>query len=205
MKGRFITFEGIEGLGKTTNIHWVESYLKNKGIELLRTREPGGTVVAEALRAVLLNPSKEPLLPQTELLLLYAGRLQHIEHVIRPALEKGVWVLCDRFSDATFAYQGGGREIPLPEIQTIHEWALKGFKPDHTILLDAPVSLSMQRLAGKARDRIESEKEAFFERVRQMYLQLAAKEPERFCIIDAQLSLELVQENISKQLEKWII
>ena len=205
MRAQFITFEGIEGLGKTTNIAWLESCLKSKGIRVIRTREPGGTPVAEALRSILLNPSREPLLAQTELLLLYAGRLQHMAEVIKPALAKGIWVLCDRFSDATFAYHGGGRDIPLAQIETIHEWALGDFKPDHTILLDAPVSLSMQRLVGKARDRIESEKEAFFERVRLMYRQLAEKEPNRFCVIDAQLSLELIQELIVKQLEKWLI
>lgn len=204
MRGRFISFEGIEGVGKTTNIQWAESYLKARGIQVLRTREPGGTEVAELLRAILLTPRDEKIVPKTELLLLYAGRVQHIVEVIEPALKEGTWVLCDRFSDATFAYQGGGRQVPLSDIEVIHDWALKGFKPDHTILLDGSVALSRDRLQNRNKDRIENEKEAFFERVRHLYLQLAKKEPERFLVLEASQPLESVQAEIGRHLDEWL-
>lgn len=205
MMGRLISFEGIEGLGKTTNIAWVKECLEAAGLDVLCTREPGGTPIAEAIRALLLtNDFHETLLPDTELLLLYAGRIQHIHTVILPALKADQWVLCDRFYDASFAYQGGGRGISFDRIQTLHHWALSDFKPDHTVLFDAPASLSMQRLAHKKRDRIEQEQEAFFERVRQAYLNVAKAEPERFQVIDARLPINLIQKTLQAWMLQWM-
>ena len=201
---RFISFEGIEGVGKSTNIAWVKQCLESQGAEVVCTREPGGTPIAEAIRQLLLNSyPDETMLSDTELLLFYAGRLQHVHHVILPALKAGKWVLCDRFYDASFAYQGGGRGVPLAHIQALHDWVLPEIRPDYTILFDAPASLSMQRLADKQRDRIESEKEAFFERVRQQYLSLAQAEPQRFYLVNATLSLDAIQQTLQEWIMQW--
>lgn len=203
--GQFITVEGIEGVGKSTNVEWIRHYLESQGIDVLCTREPGGTPLAEAIRGLFLHAEgQEAMLPDTELLLLYAGRIQHVHHVILPALKAGKWVLCDRFYDASFAYQGGGRGLDLAHIRALQDWALPDIVPDHTILLDAPASMSMQRLAHKKRDRIESEAEAFFEGVRQQYLRLAAAEPDRFYVVDATKDLQSVQERLKQGLEQWI-
>jgi dTMP kinase len=201
---RFISFEGIEGVGKSTNIAWVQHCLEAKGQEVVSTREPGGTPIAEAIRQLLLQTyPEENMLPDTELLLLYAGRIQHVQSVILPALKAGKWVLCDRFYDASFAYQGGGRGLPLARIQALHDWALPDLRPDYTLLFDAPTAMSMQRLADKKKDRIENEKEAFFECVRQQYLSLARAEPKRFYMINATLSLDAIQKTLQDWIDQW--
>jgi len=192
-----ISLEGIEGVGKTTNMDFLENLFIKHKVDLVRTREPGGTVTSEAIRQILLRKDEEALLPLTEVLLLYAGRYQHVEHVIRPALKKNQWVLCDRFFDSTIAYQGGGREISAEKILELNQWVLGDFKPNYTIILDAPVSIALNRIQKrKELDRIEEEKVEFFERVRAQYLALAEKEPNRFWVVDASGDLESVQKQL---------
>src|SRR5438132_683191 len=157
-KGKFITLEGIEGVGKSSNIQFIADFIKNMGKAVVVTREPGGTPIAEEIRKILLTEYPEKTLVPTELLLLYAGRLQHVEHVIKPALAKGAVVVCDRFSDATYAYQGAGRGMPLEKIEALHQWALGDFFPDLTIVLDAPVEVAMPRIKPhRILDRFEKE------------------------------------------------
>ncbi len=196
-RAKFITFEGVEGVGKSTNIQFFEKQLIQSKCPTLLTREPGGTSVGEAIRKVLLDDYDEPILADTEALLFYAARSQHVAYKIKPALENGTWVLCDRFYDASFAYQGAGREMDLARLQKLNEWTLGHFKPDITILLDAPVSIGLERISKrKALDRIENEKAEFFEKVRQCYLDFARQEPERYRVIDASQSIEKVQEQL---------
>lgn len=200
-KGKLITLEGVEGVGKSSNVQFVAELLKASGKEVVVTREPGGTEMAEAIRKILLSEHDEIVLPKTELLLLYAARWQHVEHVIRPALEAGRWVVCDRFSDATFAYQGGGRQVAKSEIQTLHHWTLGNFEPDCTILLDAPVEVAFERIREKRQlDRFEKEHQVFFERIRAAYLEIADNAP-RMHIVDAAQSLPDVQNQIKVILE----
>lgn len=206
--GKFITLEGIEGMGKTTQLAHIANYLKSKNKEVLITREPGGTFIAEALRNILLTDSAETIASKTELLIFYAARLQHYEVKIKPALEKGIWVISDRFYDATFAYQGGGRELGFDMILPLHEWVLNGFSPDITFLFDGPVDLSLSRVQARnqeknmKKDRIEKEQVSFFERSRQAYLNLAARQPERFCVLDATQNIQEVEQDILNALEK---
>jgi len=193
----FITIEGIEGVGKSTALEFIAQLLKEKGISYVTTREPGGTEVAEQLRQVLLKKHEEPIYAETELLLLFAGRKQHIEEVILPALKAGKWVICDRFTDATYAYQGGGRGISETFISQLEEAIQQGLKPMKTLLLDAPVQVSQCRLKGRKEvDRIEVEKEAFFQRVRDTYLKRAEKDPLRYHVIRADKPLLEVQQDI---------
>lgn len=201
-KGRFITLEGIEGVGKTTNLEFVRAYLASAGKDVLVTREPGGTPLGEQVRALLLSHKHDGMAIDSELLLMFAARAEHLAKVIRPALDKGQWVLCDRFTDASYAYQGGGRGIPRQHIAVLEEWVQRGLQPDMTILLDAPVATGLER-AGKrgARDRFELEAPGFFERVRQAYLQQAMRHGERFRVIDAAGSLESVQRTIVEMLD----
>ena len=181
----FISIEGIEGMGKTTVFNAVHEYLLEQGIEHVLTREPGGTPIAEDIRAVLLSHDGEELAPITELLLMFASRAQHVQQVIKPALARGEWVICDRFVDASFAYQGGGRGMEKEKLETLSQWTVDAL-PDLTILLDAPVSLGLERIDKRStRDRIEIEKRDFFERARQTYLDRAAEDPDRFVIVDA--------------------
>ena len=202
-KGCFITVEGIEGVGKTTNLAFIQGYLEERGIEVVRTREPGGTPLAEAIRELLLTPRDEPVADLTELLLMFAARAQHIEACIRPALKRGAWVLCDRFTDATYAYQGGGRGLDQSRIAQLENLVQGGLRPDLTILLDLSAREGMARArARSAPDRFESEAEAFFERVRHCYLQRAEKEPERFAVIDAAPPLQQVQADIRRTLAR---
>ncbi len=203
MKAQFITFEGIEGMGKSTHIQGVKSVLEEAGHRVLCTREPGGTALGLEIRALLISATERVISPESELLLMYADRLQHVRELIQPALAEGIWVLSDRFYDASFAYQGGGRGISMVRIQAIHDWALGEFKPDHTFLLDAPVSVSMQRLSGRKRDRIEQESADFFERVRQVYLDRAENEPERFYRVDATQPLKSVRALLKEQVLAW--
>ncbi len=197
-QGKFITVEGIEGVGKTSNVNFIAKYIHDAGFDVIVTREPGGTPVAEAIRGIILSEFDEQMFGETELLLLYAARLQHVENVIKPALKKGQWVVCDRFTDATYAYQGAGRGVPIERIDELSHWTLGDFEPDWTILLDAPVELAFERiLKHRDLDRIEKEKKNFFERIRQQYLALAKRSLERYRLVDASRSLEEVQQTIT--------
>ncbi len=196
-RGLFITVEGGEGVGKTTNLAFIADFLRSNGIDLVQTREPGGTPLAEQIRALLLEARDEPVAPMAELLLMFAARAQHLEQVIQPALEVGRWVLCDRFTDATYAYQGGGRQLDLPVIAELEQLVQGDFRPDVTLLLDLPVSQGLARAGARGElDRFEQEQLAFFERVRGVYLQRAQGVPRQFRVIDASGSLGQVQANI---------
>lgn len=196
-RGRFITLEGSEGVGKTTSLKFVKDLIESKGHKVLVTREPGGTPLAEDLRATLLANRVEKVEPDAELLLMFAARCQHVNQVIKPALESGSWVICDRFVDATYAYQGGGRGIPFERIRQIESWSLGEFKPDLTILLDMPVEAGMARtrLRGSP-DRFESEKIEFYQLIRDAYLRRASQEPQRIKVIDAAPAIDQVQSQL---------
>ncbi|MEM7255989.1 MAG: dTMP kinase [Pseudomonadota bacterium] len=207
-RGRFITLEGAEGVGKSSLLPEVLNTLQRFDIEVICTREPGGTPLGEQLRDVLLN-TEEPMGPKAELLLMFASRAQHIDTVIEPALASGKWVLCDRFTDASFAYQGGGRELGATRIEIIEQWVQEGLQPDLTLLLDASRATSIERTQKRrALDRIESEGDAFFERVRQAYLQRGRKYPERIKIIDANPDFDTVCQSMRQLLiphiEHWL-
>lgn len=195
---KFISLEGIEGVGKSTNMDYLASLLTKYKKDFIRTREPGGTHIAEAIRHILLHEKDEILFPKTEILLLYAGRYQHVNHVIKPALENNQWVLCDRFLDATLAYQGGGRQQPLESILQLNDWVLGNFKPNYTIILDAPVEVALKRIQRRKNlDRFEKEEVSFFSRIRNQYLALAEREPGRFRIVDASQNLHAVHEQLA--------
>jgi len=197
--GKFITIEGIEGVGKSTNIAFIQSQLEAKGIKTLLTREPGGTELGEQLRNLLLHGGD--VSDKAELLMMFASRAQHIEEKIKPALEDGVWVICDRFTDSTFAYQGGGRQLELDWIKQLESLVHEAFQPDLTLLLDAPVEVGRERASKRsAADRIEAEDLAFFNRVRDMFL-ARSKEFDRYQVVDATQSLEQVQLDIAKTLD----
>ncbi len=205
--GRFITFEGGEGVGKSTNIAFVADWLKKQGITVVVTREPGGTEIAEKIRNDLLKAHhNEDMTAMTELLLVFAARAQHIEKVIVPALQRGEWVICDRFSDSTMAYQGYGIELPRADIELLTGLVQKDLQPDCTLLLDAPVETGMARASRRAEqgieqtDRFELEKLSFFEKVRQGFLELAAHSP-RFHKLDATQPLDKVQRDIESVLK----
>jgi dTMP kinase len=199
--GKFITLEGGEGVGKSTNIVFIKEWLEQQGHRVILTREPGGTEVAEAIRGLLLSKHPEPLAVSTELLLMFAARAQHIQQVIVPALHEGAWVLCDRFTDATYAYQGGGRGVDKSIIVWLENWVQGELRPDMTLILDAPVEIGLQRAKHRgALDRFESEERAFFDRIRHSYLQRAAEFPHRYRIVDASRTLVEVQSQISNYL-----
>jgi dTMP kinase len=189
--GKFITLEGGEGVGKTTNIPFIKQFLEAQGIGVVVTREPGGTRFAEKIRGLLLNNNDETLTNHAELLLIFAGRAQHLSQVIKPALARGQWVLCDRFTDATYAYQGGGRELSLEAINWLENFVQDGLRPDLTLLLDVPAEIGMARALsrGGQLDRFESEQIEFFNRVRNVYLQQAQRFPERIKTIKADQAL----------------
>ncbi len=192
-RGQFITFEGIEGVGKSTQLANAAKTLELLGVDFIVTREPGGTRMAEAIRELLLAPREEPVHETTELLLMFAARAQHLHTRILPALEQGQWVLCDRFTDATFAYQGGGRGVPLERIEWLENLVQGDVRPDHVILLDTSVETGMCRARKRGElDRFEQEAMPFFERIRDCYLARAARNPERYCVVDAGASLEEV-------------
>ena len=191
-RGRFITLEGIEGVGKTTNIEFLRELLEQKGIDVLVTREPGGTPLAEDVREVLLETRDESMDPITESLLIFAARTQHVSTVIQPALNEGRWVLCDRYTDATYAYQGGGRGVALETLERLAEFAQGSLWPDLTIYLDAPVDKALARIANRQPDRFETEDSEFFARVRARYLAIEESE-ERVVLIDATQSIEEVR------------
>jgi dTMP kinase len=199
MPGKFITLEGIDGAGKSTHIPAIAEILRSRGREVLITREPGGTPLGERLRELLLH---ETMHPETETLLMFAARRQHLAQVIQPALARGAYVLSDRFTDASFAYQHGGRGVAAAKIRELEAWVQDDFQPDLTLLFDVPVSVSSQRLAGaRDPDRFERENGEFFERIRQSYLQRAREFPKRFRVIDASKPLieikVLIEEIIS--------
>ena len=192
-RGRFISLEGGEGAGKSTLLRGLEAHLRAQGVDLVVTREPGGTAVGEAVRGVVLDAANNELCAESELLLMFASRAQLVRQVIEPALAAGRWVLCDRFTDASYAYQGGGRGQPAERIAELERWAAAGLKPDTTLLLDLPVSTGRARAAGRGEaDRIEVEGDAFFERVRGAYRDRAAAEPARFRLLDASATPEAV-------------
>lgn len=201
-RGRFITLEGGEGVGKSTNMTFIQQLLETEGRSVITTREPGGTRLAEQIRQLLLDKNSEMVTPVAELLLMFAARSQHIAHVIEPALQRGQWVLCDRFTDATFAYQGGGRGMNEETIAWLEHRVQGQLKPDLTLLLDAPVATGMSRACHRADfDRFELEQQGFFERVRQTYLQRAQRQPQRFRIIDAAQTLDRVQRDIASAID----
>lgn len=182
-QAKFITFEGVDGAGKSTHLAWFTSALRQRGIDLLLTREPGGTPLGEKLRDILLH---EPMHAETEAMLMFAARREHIEQVIRPALQRGTWVISDRFTDASFAYQGGGRGVPFHKLEQLEHWVQGELQPDLTLLFDLPVEIARERLAGNSSlDRFEQERTDFFERVRRAYLDRAEKMPRRFAVIHA--------------------
>jgi len=205
-RGRFITLEGGEGAGKSTQLQTVAACLAAAGIPFLTTREPGGTPRAEAIRGLLLSPGEaEPMASETELLLMFAARAQHVKQRIAPALAAGTWVLCDRFTDATRAYQGGGRGLDLSQIEALAAWVHGDCWPDLTLLLDVPAAQGLARAAKRsAKDRIEQETLAFFERVRAHYLAQAAAEPARFRVIDAAPAEAAVTAQVTAMVEAFL-
>ena len=204
-RGRFITVEGPEGAGKSSNIEFVRGLLEETGREVVVTREPGGTGLGEAVRGLLLGRHDHPTGTDAELLLMFAARAQHLEEVIRPALEAGRWVLCDRFTDATYAYQGGGRGVDPARIAVLEEWVQGPLRPDLTLLLDLPVEEGLRRAGDRSEpDRFERERADFFERVREAYLQRAEAEPERLRRVDAGVPLAEVQAELRDVLTEFV-
>lgn len=204
-RGKFITIEGTEGAGKSTALHFIQEYLEHAHREVVITREPGGTEIAEEIRKVLLHPARlETMQPETELLLMFAGRAQHISQCILPALNEGKWVISDRYVDASYAYQGGGRGMDIQQIKTLDTLVVGDLYPDLTLLLDIPADQGMKRTEnrGSQKDRIEQEKMSFFERVRDVYLERARQDPKRIKVIDASQSVEHVQAQIKKVLDQ---
>ena len=201
-RGRFLTVEGTEGVGKTTNIAFIKAWLDQHGIDYITTREPGGTPLAEQLRQLLLQPRSEPVNETAELLMIFAARAQHLAQVIEPALAAGKWVLCDRFTDATYAYQGGGRQMDTGVIATLEQLVQGALRPDAVMLLDIPVQQGLERARVRGElDRFEQEDLAFFERVRQAYLK-RARSDSRYRVIDAGQTLEQVQADLAAQLQQ---
>lgn len=199
MSGKFITLEGIDGAGKSTHHGWLVDALRQRGKTVVATREPGGTPLGEKLRDLLLH---HPMHLETEALLMFAARREHLDKVILPALARGDWVVSDRFTDASFAYQGGGRGLANAKLEALETWVQGAFRPDLTLLFDAPTEVARARLAGTgaAPDRFEQEQQAFFERVRQAYLERAAREPDRIVRIDATQSLETIKKTLEENI-----
>ena len=196
-RGRFITLEGVDGAGKSTHLGWIEEFLRNQGKDVIRTREPGGTPLGESLRSLLLGQSMHI---DTETLLMFAARREHMDKVILPALRAGKWVLSDRFTDATFAYQGGGRQMPLERITSLEKWVQGDFQPDLTLVFDLPVEVAEARRGGRIEggvtDRFEAEDLAFFQRVRLEYVRRAAEFPSRIRILDASQSIDQIKKSL---------
>jgi dTMP kinase len=204
-RGRFITVEGGEGAGKSSNLSFIREYLESAGKRVVFTREPGGTPLSEAIRDLLLGHKHTGMAADTELLLMFAARSEHLHQKILPALEQGSWVLCDRFTDATYAYQGTGRGITRQRIATLEEFVQGQLRPDLTLLLDLPIEIGMQRANKRSEpDRFESESQRFFERVRKGYLDIARQEPDRVKVIDASPSLQQVQSQLLATLEHFM-
>ena len=210
MQGKFITIEGGEGVGKSTQIGRLKDFIAEQGVEVVITREPGGTHRAERIRELLLETSDEPMPSTCELLLMFAARSTHLENVIRPALARGAWVICDRFTDATYAYQGGGRHLPVENIAALEQMVQGTLRPDLTLLLDAPLDISAARASARnaaagTSDRFEQERREFFERVRAAYLDRARQAPQRFAVIDATQSLEAVTVAIQQAIAERLL
>ncbi len=194
MRGKFITLEGMDGAGKSTHIPDIIKLIEGKGVEVISTREPGGTVLGEQLRTLLLN---EPMHPETETLLMFAARREHIAQIIEPALSRGAWVLSDRFTDATYAYQSGGRGVLANKVIELEAWVQGGLQPDLTLLFDVPVEVSVARLASaRTPDKFERESADFFTKIRNAYLDRARNNPNRFCIINSNQTLEDVKVEV---------
>ncbi len=205
MSGLFITLEGTEGVGKSTQIDFVHRHFQAQSRDVVLTREPGGTPIGEAIRELVLDKTYTGMAADTELLLMFAARAEHIDKVIKPALSAGKVVISDRFTDASYAYQGVGRNLSYARIAPLEQWALQGLKPDLTLLLDAPVEIGLERAAKRSeKDRFESEKQNFFERIRESYLEIAAREPARVHVIDATQAIEDVQSAIKQILERHV-
>ena len=203
--GRFITLEGGEGAGKSTNLEYIRDRLQAAGILVTVTREPGGTGLGEAIRSLLLDSGQTAMHPDTELLLIFAARTQHLQELILPTLARGEWVLCDRFTDATYAYQGGGRGLDMQRIAQLETWVQAGFQPHRTLLFDLPVDIGLQRAGRRGvLDRFEREHTAFFERVRESYLYRARAFPQRFRVIDAARQLGDVQAQLDPLVDELI-
>ena len=202
MRGRFITLEGIDGAGKSTQAGYIAQLLRAHGADLVVTREPGGTDLGEPVRQLVLHRS---MTPRTETLLVFAARAQHIETVVEPALATGRWVLCDRFTDATFAYQGGGRGVAEADIGTLEQWVQRGLQPDLTLLFDVPPEIAAGRLAGsRTADRFEQEQTQFFARVRAVYLARARQHAHRFIVIDGTRDAGVVRGFVEDHLQQWL-
>ena len=201
VRGRFITFEGIDGAGKSTQIAVVANALRDRGLPLVITREPGGTALGEALREVILH---QPMTIAAETLLMFAARAEHLERVIRPALEAGTWVLCDRFTDATYAYQSGGRGMTAERIGELEQWVHPDLQPDLTLLFDVPPDVAAHRLAqARSADRFESEQLDFFGRVRRAYLDRAGSQPQRFIVIDGTQPADVIGVRLTELMQRW--
>lgn len=205
MKGRFISVDGADGCGKSTHIDFIKDWLNERGAEVIHTREPGGTAFGELLRQILLNNDDVPISARSELLLIFAARMQHVEEIIVPNLNAGKWVLCERFTDATYAYQGGGRGIDTETIAMLEEWTHGDLQPNLTLLLDIPVEISVDRVSsrGNAQDRFERQELEFKESVRKAYQARAAQFPQRIRLIDANNTIEHVRAEISSVLENF--
>lgn len=204
--GKFITIEGGEGVGKTTNIQYIQTLLAERGIKTLVTREPGGTPLAEEIREVLIANREERVVSETELLLMFAARAQHLNELILPNIEQGIWVISDRFTDATYAYQSGGRGVPAEKVALLETFVQGSFRPDLTLLLDAPIEVGMQRARDRGKlDRFEEEQVEFFEKVRDNYLNRAKQAPERFKIVNAAQELAGVQAEIKAEFDKLFV
>lgn len=202
-RGKFITVEGIDGAGKSTHLAWLERFLQDKGLEVVVTREPGGTALGEALRQLLLD-HRQAMHPETEALLMFAARREHLDKVILPALDRGAWVVSDRFTDASFAYQGGGRGVAQSKQENLEQWVHAGFSPDLTVYFDVPVIVGRERLRStRIADRFEMESNLFFERVRQAYLQRAGQFPQRIRVVDGSRPLAEVKTAIAKIMEDF--
>jgi len=205
MVGKFITLEGIDGAGKSTHLAWMAEFLRDHRLEVRTTREPGGTELGEALRRLLLDRTQQ-LHPETEALLMFAARREHLDKVILPALASGVWVLCDRFTDATFAYQGGGSGVPWSRVETLEHWVQGSVQPDLTVYFDVPPDIGRERSERvRAPDRFEKEEDAFFARVRAAYVQRVRESPTRMYRVDATLSIEEIRKQLEKLLAKLVM
>jgi len=201
VKGKFITFEGIDGAGKSTHVESISAYLRAKGKSVVTTREPGGTPLGERLRELLLH---EPMHLETEALLMFASRREHIAKLIAPALERGDWVISDRFTDASFAYQGGGRELSMSKLATLEQWVHADLQPHLTLLFDVPLDVARARLdTTRTLDKFEREKHDFFEKVRNAYLQRAAQFPHRIRVVDSTQPLAKVTQQLEQLIDQW--
>jgi dTMP kinase len=201
-RGCFITLEGLDGAGKSTHVQWLVDQLKDRGFEVVSTREPGGTDLGERLRELLLSCDMHV---RTEALLMFAARCEHVHSVILPALERGAWVVCDRFTDASYAYQGGGRQLGEQAVRVLENWALDGLEPDRSWLFDVPLAVARERLsAARLPDRFEQEEAAFFERTRQAYHERAAQQPERLHIIDSTLPVQAIRVQLEAEIDMLV-